>query len=279
MKRLLMLVAAAMAAVFAIAAQASAQQASGAVPGGMARVEGGTFDMGGRSVTVCAFYMDARLVTQREWLELMGTTLQQQRDAAQRDQGWMPGFAGEGDNHPMYNVSWFEAAEFANRRSQRSGLTPAYAISGTGANRVVTWNRAANGYRLPTEAEWEFAARGGTACGGNFRYSGSDVASEVAWHMGNSGGGAQPVGTLRPNALGIYDMSGNLWEWVWDRHGRLPTGGQATNPEGAPLGSFRVARGGSWVNSPEHVRSANRTLFGPSRRYLSVGFRLVRPAD
>jgi len=193
------------AALFAAAGAALAQQAAG--PGGeapspqargMARVEGGTFIRRTRSVTVSSFYMDTHLVTQREWTELMGTTARQQRD---RFGPWTD-MSGEGDNYPMYFVNWFEAAEFANRRSARSGLTPAYAISGTN----VRWNRGASGYRLPTEAEWEFAARGGTVCRGYFWYSGSHAADDVAWHVGNSGRSAQPVGMLRPNALGIYDM-------------------------------------------------------------------------
>jgi len=235
---------------------------------GMVRVEGGTFIRRTRSVTVSSFYMDTHLVTQREWTELMGTTARQQRD---RFEPWTD-MSREGDNYPMYFVNWFEAAEFANRRSARSGLTPAYAISGTN----VRWNRGASGYRLPTEAEWEFAARGGTVCRGYFWYSGSHAAEDVAWHVGNSGRSAQPVGMLRPNALGIYDMSGNVWEWVWDWHGPLEREPQ-TDPAGAPSGSYRVLRGGSWLDASTLARSSRRSGSDPSFHWLVVGFRLVRP--
>jgi len=235
----------------------------------MVRVQGGTFNMGGRSVTVSTFYMDAHLVTQREWTEMMGTTVRQQWD---RYVSWGT-MRGEGDNHPMYFVSWFEAAEFANRRSLRAGLTPAYTISGTN----VTWNRGANGYRLPTEAEWEFAARGGVVCRGNFEFSGSNVVSEVAWYSGNSGGSTQPVGLLRPNALRLYDMSGNVWEWVWDWWGTLPSSGQATNPAGAAAGVSRVVRGGGWGVVPVGARSAFRGGGNPVDRLEDIGFRVVRP--
>lgn len=261
------------------------------VPHGMARVQGGTFRMGFcpsgqhvtpvRDVTVTTFYMDVNVVTQREWRELMGTTVRQQRETERVDRlarglAEPPHVAGEGDNLPMYFVSWYEAAEFANRRSLRSGLTPAYAISGTGANRTVTWNRGANGYRLPTEAEWEFAARGGIVCRGNFTFSGSNVVGEVAWHEGNSGGRAQPVGTPRSNALGLYGLSGNVWEWVWDKYGSYPNIAQI-NPVGALSGSARMARGGGWNNSPTHLRSVFRFYFDPSLRVRNFGFRLVRP--
>ena len=195
----------------------------------------------------------------------MGTTLRLGR--------FTPFISGEGDDYPMYGVSWFEAAEFANRRSARSGLEPAYEISGTD----VTWNRTANGYRLPTEAEWEFAARGGIACRENFAFSGSNSPGEVAWYIGNSGGSIQPVGMLRPNALGLYDMSGNVMEWVWDWWGDLPTDEQATNPEGAPSGESRVLRGGNWRISPSAARTTSRSRDAPSVQWGNDGFRLVRP--
>ena len=233
------------------------------------RVAGGTFQMGCasgewtrpvRNVTVSSFYMSSYPVTQGEWEELMGSSPSRFR----------------GDNRPVEQVSWFDAIEFANAKSRRSGLTPAYTISGSGDNRTVSWNRGANGYRLPTEAEWEFAARGGIVCRGNFRYSGSNAVGEVAWHNTNSAGSTQDVGLLRPNALGLYDMSGNVWEWVWDWLDRYPSAAQ-TNPVGASSGSFRVLRGGSWINSAAYVHSVLREGVAPSDRVDLLGFRLVRP--
>jgi len=234
----------------------------GFVRGGFVRVEGGVFRPEGsdRYVTVGGFDMAAHPVTQGEWFEIMGTN---------------PGrFRGE--NLPVETVSWFDAVEFANRKSLRAGLTPAYAIVGSGAGRTVTWNRNANGYRLPTEAEWEFAARGGIVCRGNFAFPGSDFADDVAWHSRNSGGSTRRVGTLRPNALGLYDMSGNVWEWVWD-----PDGGRAnadrTGPAGASAGSFRVVRGGGWNGPLFAGNPAPRDRHLPSTARSDVGFRLVRP--
>jgi len=235
-----------------------------AVPPGMVHVEGGTMWMGGRYVTLSSFNIGRFPVTQGEWYDLMGTRPSH--------------FAGaDWRNLPVEQVSWFDAIEFANAKSRRAGLAPAYTISGTGANRAVTWNRDANGYRLPTEAEWEFAARGGAVCRGNFEFSGSNVVGEVAWHSGNSGGSTQLVGMLRPNALGIYDMSGNVWEWVWDWHGALPSSGQATNPTGAAAGGDRVFRGGGWVDAPGYARSAFRIGDIPGVRSGAIGFRVVRP--
>jgi len=242
--------------------------------GNFVRVQGGTFQMGSpagtpnsrdnerpvRRVTVSTFYMSRHLVTQREWVELMGSNPSRFR----------------GDNRPVENVSWFDAIEFANAKSRRAGLTPVYAISGTGANRTVTWNRTANGYRLPTEAEWEFAARGGIVCRGNFTFSGSNTLGDVGWYQGNSGGGTQDVGMRRPNAIGLYDMSGNVWEWVWDWLGAYPSAAQ-TDPVGASSGSNRVHRGGSWNFSSWNVRSAIRSGSHPSHRVVYLGFRLVRP--
>jgi len=243
-----------------------------AAPMAFARVEGGAFLMGSpagepgrygdegpqRRVTVSGFYMSVFPVTQREWREVMGTSPSHFR----------------GDNLPVESVSWFEAVEFANRLSRRAGLTPAYVIDGA----VVAWAREANGYRLPTEAEWEFAARGGIICGGRYLFSGSDIADEVAWTFLNSGRRTHDVGSLRPNALGLHDMSGNVWEWVWDLHGPYPHAAQS-NPAGSSAGYGRVFRGGSWSNSAENARAARRNWVLPTNRLNSIGFRVVRPLD
>ena len=255
------------------------------------RIEGGTFLMGSpastpnsdanerpvRQVTVSGFYMSRFQVTQGEWYEVMHH-LPGGVGAGTRRPGFFNGtnVSGGGTatptfdwrNLPVERVSWFEAVEFANRLSVSRGLTPAYTISGT----TVTWNRQANGYRLPTEAEWEFAARGGIVCHGNFTFSGSNIAAEVAWHSTNSGSRTREVGTLKPNALGLYDMSGNVWEWVWDCHGTYPNIAR-TNP----VGAYSVARGGSWAGPAAAARSVVREGLIPSYQSLALGFRLVRP--
>jgi len=256
--------------------------------GEFVRVPGGTFLMGSpagawasrdderpvRSVTVNGFYMSRFPVTQGEWVDLMGS-----------NPSWLQGArvpAGVNwRNLPVDTVSWFDAVEFANRMSLRAGLTPAYTISRTwdGERNVqtVTWNRNANGYRLPTEAEWEFAARGGHGSLGNFTFSGGNAVGEVAWYSGNSGGRTHEVGTRRSNALGIYDMSGNISEWVYDRWGAYPNMAQ-TNPVGAVAGDVRMLRGGCFSSTPAGVRSAHRFSFPPgSWVYGIFGFRLVRP--
>jgi len=231
---------------------------------GMIRIPGGSFQMGEgnnvRRVTISAFSMGRYPVTQKEWREVMGTDPSHYK----------------GDNLPVENISWFDAIEYCNRLSQREGLMPAYTIRGTGNDRTLRWNSRANGYRLPTEAEWEYAVRGGNGSLGNFTYSGSNNVDEVAWHSGNSGRSTQVVGTKKPNALGLYDMSGNVWEWCWDWFGAYPSGAQ-TNPKGPSSGTSRVTRGGSWNFSSQHLRSAYRLNIVPTVKSNSVGFRLVRP--
>jgi formylglycine-generating enzyme required for sulfatase activity len=222
------------------------------------------------TVTVKSFSMSKYPVTQKEWFETMGTTVQQQRDMA--DRSWS--MYGEGGDYPMYYVSWYEAIHYCNRRSQNEGLAPAYSVSGNN----VTLNKNANGYRLPTEAEWEFAAKGGK----NQPYpifdefSGSNIMNDVAWYDGNSGGSTHPVGTKKPNALGLHDMSGNVWEWCWDWHGDYLEGLQA-DPVGASSGSVRVRRGGGWNAAARYVRSAFRGYGTPAGRHYGLGFRLVLP--
>jgi len=187
---------------------------------------------------------------------------------------------------------------FCNKLSVMEGLTPAYRINGstdpaawgsvpTSSNstwNAVTIDSGSTGYRLPTEAQWEYAAKGGNGSPGNYTYAGSNNPDEVAWYWdnipsqssGNPGYGTQPVGTKSPNGLGLYDMSGNVWEWCWDWYGTYPSAAQ-TDPVGASSGFNRVRRGGHWRNSAGNVRSAYRNNNDPSLRDLGIGFRLVRP--
>jgi formylglycine-generating enzyme required for sulfatase activity/uncharacterized caspase-like protein len=216
------------------------------IPADFVKINGGTFMMGspaseeGRvsneeqhQVTVSGFYLGKYEVTQREYAAIMGTNPSR----------------FEGDNLPVENVSWYDAVEYCNARSRKEGLTSAYTISGSGDNRTVTWNRNTNGYRLPTEAEWEYACRAGTTT----RYStGNDIRTSQA----NYGGGrTKAVGSFDANVWGLYDMHGNVWEWCWDWYGNYGSGAQ-TDPMGASSGTNRVGRGGSWGYDGQNLRSA-----------------------
>jgi len=237
-------------------------------------VEAGSFSMGTASggdgderpvhrVTVDSFFMTKTEITFEEYDRFARAD---RRDLPY-DSGW-----GRG-SRPVINVSWYDAAAYANWLSEQDGLAPAYRINGS----TVTWDRSADGWRLPTEAEWEYAARGGAKSRG-YRYAGSNTAGDVAWYDSNSGGKTQPVAGKKANELGLYDMSGNVWEWCWDWYGDYPSGSQ-TNPAGPASGSGRVLRGGGRYNSASHIRVASRSSGSPGGRYISYGFRLVRPSS
>jgi formylglycine-generating enzyme required for sulfatase activity len=149
------------------------------------------------------------------------------------------------------SVSWNDIQQFLTKLNARTGKT----------------------YRLPTEAEWEYAARGGSS-GRGYKYSGSNNLDEVAWYYGNSGSKTHPVGQKKANELGLYDMSGNVYEWCADWYGNYSSGAQ-TNPKGPSSGTLRVLRGGSWFNGAEFCRSADRFSDDPVNRYDFIGFRLV----
>jgi formylglycine-generating enzyme required for sulfatase activity len=204
-------------------------------------------------VTVSAFYIGKYEVTQREWQEVMGSNPR----------------SFKGDNLPVEKVSWLDVIEYCNRRSVREGRTPAYTVNGTS----VSWNRNADGYRLPTEAEWEYAARGGSGAV-TVSYSGSNNIDAVAWYSGNSGNKTHPVGTKQPNSFGLYDMSGNVLEWCWDWYGSYPSGRQ-TDPVGIASGSGRVVRGGSWGDLASVCALSYRNYFSPDIRYSNLGFRVA----
>jgi len=242
---------------------------AGTAPANFVRVEGGTFQMGSasggedrerpvRSVTVKSFNIGKYEVTQKEWFEVMGSNPSSYK----------------GDNLPVEQVSWLDVIEYCNRRSVKEGLTPMY----SGYGNSISCNWSANGYRLPTEAEWEYAAKGGNKDPMVYEYSGSNSVDTVAWYGSNSGSRTQPVGTKAANSLGIHDMSGNVWEWCWDWYGTYPSGAQS-DPTGASSGSDRMRRGGSSFSSAAGTRSANRSYDTPTNRDYGLGFRLVRNAQ
>ncbi len=216
----------------------------------MVYVSGGTFTMGGTSeqgneaendekpthnVTLSSYYICKYEVTQALWRAVMGSN---------------PSYF-KGDNLPVEQVSWNDCQAFINRLN-----------SYTGRN-----------FRLPTEAEWEFAARGGNYSR-RYKYSGSNYIDDVAWYYDNSGGRTHPVGTKQANELGLYDMSGNVWEWCSDWYGAYNSYSQ-TDPTGPYSGSRRVLRGGSWYCSAGSCHSSYRIGGPPDYSYYDLGLRLV----
>ena len=230
----------------------------------MVSVTGGTFQMGSvgvaepvHSVTVSSFLMAKYEVTQALYQTVIGSN--------------PSSFTGD-TSRPVETVSWYDAVAFCNALSALESLAACYSINGT----TVTVDFTKNGYRLPTEAEWEYAARGGTASLG-YRYSGSYAPGDVGWYATNSGNTTHPVGTKAANELGIYDMSGNVWEWCWDWYASYGSLAQ-TDPTGATSGSDRVLRGGSWYTYADSLRCASRSYYflSPADRDYGIGFRVVR---
>ena len=217
----------------------------------MVFVEGGTFQMGATSeqgsdadaderpvhtVTLSSFYIGKTEVTQNLWMAVMGGN---------------PSYFKKGGNYPVESVSWDDIQEFLKKLNAATGKM----------------------YRLPIEAEWEYAARGGSKSSG-YKYSGSNNIGDVAWYNDNSSNETHLVASKAPNELGIYDMSGNVWEWCQDWYGNYTSSTQ-TNPQGASSGSDRVLRGGSWSYGAKICRVSFRNGNGPDIRFNDSGFRLV----
>ena len=240
---------------------------------GFVRIPGGSFFMGSpthegghrseenrHQVTLTrGFYLGATEVTERAWSQIMG---------------------GPASDLPVVNVTWERVVEFCNLLSVHDGLTPVYTDDDPSAVFHWVWNRDANGYRLPTEAEWEYACRAGSptafANGDIMNVACADTnLAKIGWYCGNSGG-LHPVGTASvANAWGLRDMHGNVWEWCWDFRAAYPTTAE-TDPLGPPTGVYRVRRGGSYESHAEYCRSANRSASAPYEADSNRGFRLAR---
>ena len=231
----------------------------------------------GRALEIASFYMCDHEVTQTEFETVMGTN----PSTATAD--------GTAANNPVNYVNWYAAIAYCNKLSVKEGLTPCYTITGITdtdwenleyssipTSKNSTWNATtcdftANGYRLPTEAEWEWAARGGE----NYTYAGSNTIDDVAWYTGNTkDSGTKEIKTKNANTYGLYDMSGNVWEWTWDWYGSISSSTDAT---GSASGSCRVLRGGSGCGSAANLCTVSfRSDFYPHTRNGSDGFRVVR---
>jgi len=216
----------------------------------MVKVEGGTFTMGSdtekpaHSVSLSNFSIGKYEVTVGQYKAFCTATSRKMPDAL--EWGW-------NDNHPMVNVNYNDCVAYCNWLGEKYG----------------------GDWRLPAEAEWEYAARGGNKSGG-YTYSGSDELEKVAWFEDNAGDQTQSVGRKKPNELGLYDMSGNVWEWCkdyWD--GGAYTAEAQTNPKGASSGTYRVLRGGSWYCTSARCRVAGLYCSDPTDRASSYGFRVV----
>lgn len=164
--------------------------------------------------------------------------------------------AARGDQFPVESVSWWDAVSFCNKLSRREGLAPAYRLDPDADS--VEWDASAEGYRLPTEAEWEHACRAGTS---DARYGQLD---EIAWYRGNSSGRMHDVGGRKPNAWGFCDLLGNVWEWCWDVY------------DAEVYGTYRVLRGGGWFDEHWSCRASVRRRSHPTFQIDDVGFRVAR---
>lgn len=281
--------------IVAVAILIAASICSGEAPDTFVLVKGGAFkdttsNYYGKGVTLSDFYIDKYDITQKEWLQVMGSNPSRFK----------------GDSLPVEMVSWYDSIEYCNKRSMREGLRPYYKIDKNKKDLnnkpdpkfgdldsikwTVTIHPGANGYRLPTEAEWEYAAGGGQMSR-SYIYSGSNKVDEVAWYWKNSGDNyltgfwswptieqnhdrTRPVGAKKPNELGLYDMSGDVRQWCWDWYGDLKR--NVSDPLGTHEGFSRVWRGGGWIGAEFATATAFRGSLAANGKGPDQGFRVCR---
>ena len=268
----------------------------------MIYVDGGTFMMGDvwrdglsdetmHKVTLSSFYVSKYEITYEQYIKFLndrkikknfnfnGRKLLNNRSdycaIKYRDScfSFKANYYANSKNCPIMEVTWYGALSFCNWKSEQEGLTPCYTIT----NKKVECNWNADGYRLPTEAEWEYAARGGDRK--DHKWSGTENMNEIgdyAWYLLNSKLRTHEAGTKKPNHLGIHDMSGNVWEWCWDWYGKLPTS-RVTNPREPEKGEKRILRGGGWRSKPYFFRNSYRRYpYYPFKTNSDIGFRIIR---
>jgi len=262
-------------ALFPATSGAPVSDLTGTGIGTLMAVQGGTFNNGTANMIVSSFRMGQNEITRAQFNTIMSTDPSNTAYSS-------------GTTDPVQMVTWYAALVFCNKLSIAESLAPVYTISGstdpanwgaipTATN--TTWNAvsanwSANGYRLPTEAEWQFAAQGGNSSH-DYTYAGSDTIDDVAWYTANSNMKTHIVGTKTANELGLYDMSGNVWEWNWDWSAAYPSGAQK-DYRGAVSGTNRVLRGGGWDIGALSCSVAHRVNNDPSYQNFDLGFRVVR---
>ena len=251
-------------------------------PAGFVYIKGGTFQMGAtdiagtsqekprHQVKLDSFFMDTTELTRGKFLEFLASsdTVYILSPFERRESYYYTGTV----NTPVVGVSFRNALLYCNWRSKKEGLTPPYTFNTTDG--TITYNKQANGYRLSTEAEWEYACRAGSEEDFSFGKDGALI-DDYGWYAGNSSGKPQVVAGKKPNSFGLYDMHGNAAEWVWDFYDNY-SDGKLENPTGPTTGTTRVYRGGSWKEAIADLRSSNRFNGGPTSRYEAVGIRLAR---
>lgn len=237
----------------------------------MIKIEGGEFQMGNsegtndvkpvHNVKINSFWFSEYELTQEEWEKTMKTN---------------PSYMKDGD-FPVTNISWFDAVRYCNQKSLEDGYTQCYRIEkNSDGNNTVVCDFNANGYRLPTEAEWEYAAKGGNQSK-NFDYAGSSTASEIGWFDSNSDFEIKKIMQKKPNELGLYDLSGNVWEWCWDHYSAdYYENSPDDNPKGPGEGEERVMRGGSAINGERIIKTYVRNYSIPDLKNDYLGFRVAR---